>query len=474
MLDFSEISSDGTQFELLLREILFSLNYHVVWSGVGADGGRDLLVREEIQSIFGRRFFTWLVQCKHFAKSGRSVGVKDIDNVIDSCSQHSADGYLLASSTYVSSAVVTRLEAINSDRSKHLITNFWDCTTLERLLSTPENWGIAQRFLPRSSNAEKWDINRTTQPNSWVVNYRGHHIILNNRIGSSTYSHFSSIKNRVNDIDKLTLEKNQFLKIRSIYYDDKGGTYLYYIDYMLPHGSRTRLDPRSIARSLGEDYALDDGQMYQFDIRTVRYISASDHYDPNHYDYYVPYTGSFLVGERRALEFGRDDGIDRISVDRRMLTDNVDAARDSAFDIFCQALQEAPWLRFVRGDNACMEFVQELKKSGELLAVFGEGTESGRLVSCLIVFDMEDEEICLKMLEELRQDMDVSFSLSRNYVYVPHEDKASYLSDEYLYFLEVTLNFYENLTPQALRNKLNLFLVESASRIREFIRRNQK
>jgi hypothetical protein len=109
MLDFSEISTDGTQFELLLREILFSLNYHVVWSGVGADGGRDLLVREEIQSIFGRRSFTWLVQCKHFATSGRSVGVRDIDNVLDSCSQHSADGYLLVSSTYVSSAVVARL-----------------------------------------------------------------------------------------------------------------------------------------------------------------------------------------------------------------------------------------------------------------------------------------------------------------------------------------------------------------------------
>jgi len=109
MLDFSEISTDGTQFELLLREILFSLNYHVVWSGVGADGGRDLLVREERSRQAGRRSFTWLVQCKHFATSGRSVGVRDIDNVLDSCSQHSADGYLLVSSTYVSSAVVARL-----------------------------------------------------------------------------------------------------------------------------------------------------------------------------------------------------------------------------------------------------------------------------------------------------------------------------------------------------------------------------
>jgi hypothetical protein len=185
MLDFSEISEDGTQFELLIREILFSLNYHVIWSGVGADGGRDLLVREELQSIFGRRFFTWLVQCKHFAKSKRSVGVKDLDNVVDSCVQHCADGYLLVSSTYVSSAVVNRLEAINADRSKHLATNFWDCTILERLLSTPDNWGIAQRFTPVSSHAQNWQLSRTTQPNSWVVNYRGHHIILNNRIGSS-------------------------------------------------------------------------------------------------------------------------------------------------------------------------------------------------------------------------------------------------------------------------------------------------
>jgi hypothetical protein len=474
MLDFSEISEDGTQFELLIREILFSLDYHVIWSGVGADGGRDLLVREEIQSIFGRRFFTWLVQCKHFAKSRRSVGVKDLDNVVDSCVQHNANGYLLVSSTYVSSAVVNRLEAIDADRSKHLAANFWDCTILERLLRTPENWGIAQRFLPVSSHAQNWQLSRTTQPNSWVVNYRGHHIILNNRIGSSTYSHFSSIKNRVDDIAKLELDDNQFLKIRSVYYDDKGGSYLYYLDYMIPHDAHNRLDPKSIARALGEDYALEDGQIYQFDIRSVRYFPASDHYDPNHYNYYVPYTGSFLVGERRALEFERDTKVDGISIDYRVLKGKVDAARDSAFDDFCGALKEAPWLRFVRGENACMEFVEDFKKSTELLAAFGGSYRSERLTSCLVVFAMKHAPTCLRMFEELRQDLDVSFFLTRNYVYVPHENRASYDSDDHLHFLEISLSFYENLTSRALRNKLNLYLAESASRIREFIRRNRK
>lgn len=474
MLDFAEIAKSGTQFELLVREILFSLNYHVIWSGVGADGGRDLLVREEIQSVFGRRFFTWLVQRKHFANSGRSVGLADLDNILDSCSQHNADGYLLASSTYVSSAVVNRLEAINADRSKHLVTNFWDCTILERLLSTPENWGIAQRFMPVSSNAQKWDISRTTQPNSWVVNYRGHYIILNNRIGSSTYSHFSSIKNRVSDIEKLKLGKGQFLKIRSVYFDDKGGTYLYYIDYMVPYDSRSRVDTKSIARALGDEYALDDGQMYQFDVRTVRYISASDHYDPNHYDYYVPYTGSFLVGERRALEFDRDQEISNISIDRRAFTSEVDAGRDAAFADFCDALKGAPWLRFVRDENACMELVQELKKSTELFAAFGGNFKSERLTSCLIVFDVNDEPMCLKMLEELRQDIDVGFALWQNSVYLPHQEKARYEADEGLYFLEISVRLFENMTTQSVRNKLNLYLAENSARIREFMRKNQK
>jgi hypothetical protein len=289
-----------------------------------------------------------------------------------------------------------------------------------------------------------------------------------------TYSYLSSIRNRVSDIEKLELDENHFLKIRSVYYDDKGGSYLYYLDYMIPRDSRKRLDPKSIARALGEDYALEDGQMYQFDIRSVRYFSASDHYDANHYDYYVPYTGSFLVGERRALEFERDAKVDGISVDYRILKGKVDAARDSAFEDFCRTLKEAPWLRFVRGENACMEFVEDFKKSSELLAAFGGGFRSERLTSCLVVFAMEDMPMCLKMLEEFRQDIDVSFFLSRNYVYVPHENRASYDADEHLHFLEISLGFYENLTPHALRNKLNLYLAEGTSRIREFIRRNRK
>jgi len=234
------------------------------------------------------------------------------------------------------------------------------------------------------------------------------------------------------------------------------------------------LDTKSIGRALGDDYALEDGRFYQFDIRTVRYLAASDHYDPNHYDYYVPYNGSFLVGEPRALKFERDAKVDGISIDYRNLTSKVDAARDSAFEDFCQSLKEAPWLRFIRGEIARMEFVEDFKRSSELLAAFGGSFRSERLTSCLVVFSMEDAKMSLRMFEEFRQDFDVRFFLYRNYVYIPDKNRASYNADEYLYFLEISLGFYENLTWRSLRNKLNLYLTESASRIREFIDRNRK
>ena len=52
MLDFKEIDQDGTDFELLIRELLIVLGYRVYWSGRGADGGKDLLCIESRDSFF--------------------------------------------------------------------------------------------------------------------------------------------------------------------------------------------------------------------------------------------------------------------------------------------------------------------------------------------------------------------------------------------------------------------------------------
>src|SRR5689334_4658107 len=105
MLDFTELSADGQDLELLIRELLLRRGFTVHWSGKGPDGGRDLVCVERRDSYFISDEKRWLIQCKHNAVSGKSVGVKDLDNIVDSCAQHGCSGYILACSTYPSSGV---------------------------------------------------------------------------------------------------------------------------------------------------------------------------------------------------------------------------------------------------------------------------------------------------------------------------------------------------------------------------------
>ena len=96
MLDFTELSTDGQDLELLVRELLLRRGFSVQWSGKGADGGRDLVCIERRDSFFVPDEKRWLIQCKHNAVSGKSVSAQDLDSIVDSCTQHGCAGYLLA------------------------------------------------------------------------------------------------------------------------------------------------------------------------------------------------------------------------------------------------------------------------------------------------------------------------------------------------------------------------------------------
>lgn len=78
MLDFAELDVNGDDFELLVRELLYNKGLEVYWSGKGPDGGRDLLCVEKYKSNFKEVRKRWLIQCKHNAHSGNSVGVNDL------------------------------------------------------------------------------------------------------------------------------------------------------------------------------------------------------------------------------------------------------------------------------------------------------------------------------------------------------------------------------------------------------------
>jgi hypothetical protein len=311
MLDFKELSKDGQEFELLTREILFKLGYHVYWSGKGQDAGKDLICEEEYQSIFQANSRRWLIQCKHNAHSGKSVGITDLDDISNSCIQHQANGYVLVCSTHPSSTVVERLEGFTANKSNDIIATYWDSVKIERVLSTVKLWSLAQRFFPISANIEAWKIYATDLPNYWIVNYSGYHFHIVNRIGSNCNQHLSGITKQISRLENIKLPEGHFIRIRAIYYDDKHAEYIWYLDYMEPDWSNDYIDQNSeiiiseeeIQRQLGHDETLDDGQTYYFDIRKVICSPLSDHYDQDHYDYYIHDRGCFLGGLSRRKRY---------------------------------------------------------------------------------------------------------------------------------------------------------------------------
>ncbi|MBN9256746.1 MULTISPECIES: restriction endonuclease [unclassified Mesorhizobium] len=469
MLNFQELPKDGILFELLIREILFTLGYHVTWSGVGPDGGRDLICHEDSGSIFGKVTTKWLIQCKHFANSGRAVGVNDIDSILDSCKQHSASGYCLISSTSVSSALIGRLEALSTPE---LRTGYWDATHVERLLSTPQNWAIAQRFMPVSAAESSWNISNTTEPNRFVANYKGYHFGLSNRIGSSARMHFGSIERRIEEMESIKLKDNHFLRIRAIWYNDKSNEYIYYIDYMFPNREETEYSSKDIEKSLGDGWALDDGQIYGFDVRKVMYLTASDHYDKDHYDYYVPYMGSFLVGDRRVKsgdEWTREWGWERKHVIKR---DGkvVSAGRDGAFEKLISVFSKMPSMKVIRSQNSAIDYLSDLASSDDLSKPIKDfGINPDVMFSALIVFKSDDFSAVKRALSAFPQMVDRHIMLKRGEVFVPGEDDRAVYSGPGFFFLELGVHSYIHETPASVREALNSFFLEGAANLEKLL-----
>ena len=117
MIDWKEIT-DGDDWELFARDFLGELGFVVeVGPGRGADAGRDLLVSEQLKGRLRSQPFRWLVSCKHFAVSGKSVGPGDEVNITDRLKQHDADGFMGFYSTMPSSGLVERLHSYENSGS---------------------------------------------------------------------------------------------------------------------------------------------------------------------------------------------------------------------------------------------------------------------------------------------------------------------------------------------------------------------
>ena len=470
MLDFTELSEDGTDLELLIREILATRGFDVRWSGAGPDGGRDLVCVERRDSFFKPDDKSWLIQCKHNARADRAVGTADVGDIVDTCTHHQCRGFLLACSTHPSSALINKLEGITSNSANSIEATYWDAVKIEQILNTPRCWPVAQRFFPTSAAFEDWRIWATERPNNWVVNYRGYYFYLNNRIGSDHEHHLDSVRRRIEDLESIPFPDGHRLRLRCAYYDDKHGSYTWYIDYMYPHKEAPVRSANSIAASLGNDHFLDDGQMHTFDVINRSYSPVSDHHDFDHYDYYS-HGGSFPYGLKRPRT-------------RTYVADVHDAAKESlsfrndAFQRLESKLSELQFINVVRACNAQIEYLDRFYKQFHWSSIVEEvELETDRFFSAWILLEVNDEAKFHSLMSYVPQSFPQNFRLTRPYIYVPdpHLSDRSRRNDDGKDFYELTLAvdpiFVANKTTG--RNLLNTYFANIISAIDTFLQDTQ-
>lgn len=127
MIDFKEIpqanSDDGDQdtFELFARDFLELLNYEMLDGPArGADGGKDLKVKEKA-IVNGRPTeLTWLVSCKHYVFSGKAIGPAIESNILDRVTSNGCDGIICFYSTLPTNGL-TQILSGSASKYRHKI-----------------------------------------------------------------------------------------------------------------------------------------------------------------------------------------------------------------------------------------------------------------------------------------------------------------------------------------------------------------
>lgn len=134
-LSFDEIE-DGDKFEDLVAAYFRDLkandnnninNVEVIQSGIGADGGRDILIEFELTDdirVFKRR---WIVQCKfHDANiSPTEINTINIPTLIHS---YRASGYLLICKNRPTSGTTNLFERLNKECKHDYHYEYWNGT----------------------------------------------------------------------------------------------------------------------------------------------------------------------------------------------------------------------------------------------------------------------------------------------------------------------------------------------------------
>lgn len=308
MIDFKELPEDGIKFEQLIRELLVREGFETHWTGVGQDGGRDLVVTEKLKGELSEYERKWLISCKHTANSGKSLGREQAGNISEDCKAIGAEGYILVCSTQPTASLVTRLSEIENQQK--IITKFWDSIEIEKKLLKPNTFSLIHTFFPESAKNYQWKIYNAFSPAFWAANYKKYFFYLSCR-HSNTYPDLESVETIVRLIEKIPIYKDKengwdshYLRLRAVYYDDKHCTHIGYVDYIYPDKAdkKSILNPKELDSYLSKAFTTKEHKIMNqpsWDILYVPESTSSDSFQLDHKRYYEPFLKEFENGNAR-------------------------------------------------------------------------------------------------------------------------------------------------------------------------------
>lgn len=147
VLDFKEIPNDHV-FENFCMHLLEEMGLRIIVPpAIGADSGRDIICEEPSQ--FGAVGYRWLVSCKHFAGSNKSVGVNRDEAKANKLVEHRCNGFMFFYSTAYTEnfrAVVERV--CQTTHSQYKIFNVYEIERI--LLSSIKMLPLIRQYFPKS------------------------------------------------------------------------------------------------------------------------------------------------------------------------------------------------------------------------------------------------------------------------------------------------------------------------------------
>jgi hypothetical protein len=305
MIDFKELPEDGVKFEQLIREILVLEGFETQWTGVGQDGGRDLIVNEKLKGELSTYERKWLISCKHTANSGKSIGREQAGNISEDCRAIGAQGYILVCSTQPTSSLVDRLNEI--EKNQNIITKFWDSIEIEKRLTKPNTFGLIHTFFPQSSKNYQWKIYNAFSPSLWAANYKNYFLYLSCR-HSNKYPDLESVEIIARLIEEVPIYiddewNSHYLRLRAVYYDDKHCTHIGYVDYIYPTNSKNKLiNPSELENILNNLFTNEDHKKMNqpsWDVLYLEESTGSDSFQLDHKRFYENHIDEFETGGTR-------------------------------------------------------------------------------------------------------------------------------------------------------------------------------